>query len=137
MKSTILILALTVGFMNSYCKQEKIDDGDCTTKIIGKWNWIKSCGGFAGGCNTPESTHSKIVIEFTKDSVFKKYKNDTLLIETTFKVTRGKTIYSQNSAQLIELKNLMSESFSFSTCDTLFLNDECYDCYGSTYVRIK
>jgi hypothetical protein len=137
MKSTLLILALSFGFMNLHCKQEQVNDVDCKNAIVGKWNWIKSCGGIAGRCNTPESTHSKIVIGFTKDSIFRKYENDKLLIETTFKITRGKSIFSQDSAQLIEKKDMLVESFSFATSDTLFLNEECFDCYKSKYVRIK
>ena len=135
MKALICILIPILGLINYHCEKEKSKDS--SADIFGKWIWIKSCGGFAGGCQTPKSTGRKIVIEFTKDSVYREYKNDTLLIETTFTVKYGKTIYSQNLAQLIERKNMMLESFSFVTGDTLTLNDECFDCYGSTYVRIK
>jgi len=47
-------------------------------KLIGKWEWIVSCGGVTGGCWYPAENY-KSEIEFRHDMHYIQYKNDTIV----------------------------------------------------------
>jgi hypothetical protein len=137
MKKILIIIILSIGFVNFRCDNEQADPEKNGNDLTGRWKWINSCGGITGGCHTAASTGNRIVIEFTKDTIFRIFRNDKLTAETSYALKHGKSIFSTDSANLIDRKNMLLLSFSFATRDTLLLNEECYDCYGSKYVRIK
>jgi hypothetical protein len=59
----------------------KVVKNDFHKKLIGKWNWISSCGGFTGGCSYPsednyeqiEFTYNMNYIEKHSDSIVRDY----------------------------------------------------------------
>ena len=126
---------LFLGIIFVTCKNEQ--SVPLQTGLIGKWNLIRSCGGLIVDCYTPKSLNKKIVIEYAADSIFRRYINDTLKAESKFTIIKSKSIYGSDSASIIIYDySPIRQSFSISH-DTLFLNDECYDCYGSSYKRIQ
>lgn len=114
------------------------DDVLKTNEIMGTWNWISSSGGIAGVTYTPESTGENIILEFTPDSIYREYRNDTLIIETGFRIILSKSIYSQDSTKMIELESgVFNRSYVFDSPNDLILRDEMYDGFSSHYRRMK
>ena len=132
MKMKLLMITLLALASLSCVKESSI-----LNNLTGKWDWVSSTGGIAGITYTPKSTGVKKVIEFTIDSVFRYYQKDTLTYETKYHILKSKSIYSQDSTFLISFDNHSIRQSYILKNDTLFLNDECYDCFGSTYVRIR
>lgn len=102
--------------------------------LNGKWNWVSSTGGFIGKQITPESEKKTMTIEFS-GSTIKKFENGNLLSKKTFSIQTQNSIYG-NDRKMIVIEDMPSQSFEIKG-DTLYLNDECHDCYQSEYVRIK
>ncbi len=126
---SFLILILLVS-----CSDDKLTPND----LIGKWNWESSSGGFAGTTFTPENTGDHITIEFTSDSVFRKYLNDSLVMESTFSVQSSESIYDHNPTQMLVFDTgYMRQSFRFASPNELVLLDEAYDGFISHYIRIN
>jgi hypothetical protein len=106
--------------------------------LEGKWNWVQSSGGFAGTTNTPESTNQVIYIEFSGNS-FKKYINGTMSADYTFVIKTQKSIFGGEKPMIVNDnpdKYFVAMSFEIQG-DRLYLNEECYDCFGSKYERVK
>lgn len=130
----ILMIASLIGLVFISCKKES----DKLATLTGKWNWLSSSGGIADMTYTPKSTGVKKVIEFSTDSTFRLFRNDTLLVESKYHVVKAKSIYSQDSTLLIIYDNYpINQTYSFKSPDILNINDECYDCFENTFNRIE
>ena len=112
--------------------------------LIGEWEWIKSCGGYAGGCilsDTVEYAMRKVITKIpdTKDSILTIDYKDNSIID----IRRAKVAYSRSGYGLswnIE-ETLPGLYFSKLTLrniseDTLSFAENCDDCYVHTYVRL-
>ena len=109
-----------------------------SNEIIGTWNWASSSGGIAGVTYTPESTGENIVLEFTPDSIYREYKNDTLVVETEFSIIISESIYVQDSTKIITFDpGIIPRSIVFDSPNDLTLRDEVYDGFINHYRRIK
>lgn len=129
-----MVLICLIALCVFSCKKETVYPID----IIGKWDWIRSSGGIGGSTYTPEITGEKIVLEFTSDSVFRKYINDTLKIESKFSIIDSETIFSIEKTKVIKYGNIsIRQSFSFESPQLLTLHDEIYDGYANEYRRIE
>lgn len=140
MKSKIFIIVLLSVIIVSCTKDKTVNNKsyiDVPTTLIGSWNWLYSSGGFAGVTYTPETTGEVRKIEFDADNNFKYYVNDILKSEHTFHIEKSKSITGQDSALIITNLLWSRQSITFRTSDTLILLDECYDCFGHCYIRIK
>jgi hypothetical protein len=122
MKKIIFLLVIIASYYG--CKKDSILN--YSSSLIGEWFWLKSCGGFAGGCDTPQSTNETMNLSFTIDSVYNYYLNDTLRGSGRFHVYKN----------VISYENSISRTFLISH-DTLYLNDYCCDGFNSNYKRIK
>lgn len=106
--------------------------------LEGKWNWVQSSGGFAGTTNTPESSNQVIYLEFSGNS-FKKYINGKISADYTFVIKTQKSIFGDEKPMIVSDnpdKYFVAMSFEIQG-DKLYLSEECYDCFGSVYVRSK
>jgi len=126
----ILFLGLILFFS---CSDDRLEPKE----LIGKWNWLSSSGGIAGTIYTPENTGDNILIEFTSDSIFKRYLNDSLIMESTFSIQISKSIYDHDSTQMLVFEDAyMLQSFELQSPDELVLFDEVYDGFINHYKRI-
>ena len=67
MKKLIYLFILTFGIIS--CSSDD-ETGIDNSELIGKWNWISSCGGFTGDCWYPSEDNYESV-EFTNDLYIK------------------------------------------------------------------
>jgi hypothetical protein len=129
-----LVLIVLIAFISFSCEKTTPNKTD---SIIGVWNWKTTTGGIAGSTYTPESTGEKIIIEFTKDSIYKQYRNDILKYSYPYH-TSSDTTQSHSNDRLILFEN--SSSFDYYTVinfNTLILDDKMPDGSRSEYERIK
>lgn len=107
-----------------------------SNSLIGKWRWVKSVGGIAGLTLTPQSTGNNFRDEFYADSSYKRFENDSLLIQGSFSIIKG---YNYTPTEKVDvLKTGDWRRSIYIKNDTLYLNDLFIsDGFGDTYVRIK
>ncbi|MGD8427873.1 MAG: hypothetical protein PVH63_09585 [Balneolaceae bacterium] len=111
--------------------------GSSPSKIVGRWEWIRSSGGFGGKTITPDSTGvPNRYFNFNSDYTFLSYQADTL-------VQKGRYSLKEKDGDVIISYYTEDDNFSpnqkatFQGKDTLILSDECFDCYISTYIRAR
>ena len=127
------LLAITCILVLTSCSDETIPPRD----LVGKWNWISSSGGIAGAIYTPENTGETIILEFTSDSLYKQYRNDSLIINCEFSIIQAESIYDHEITDMIDCDGYLRRSFSFTASGDLILADEAYDGFTSQYKRIE
>ena len=131
-----LFLLFFVGGSLVACQKEEIDVEE-STLLAGSWQWVSSTGGITGQVQTPASTKTTKIIQFTPSNQFISYQNGVKDQETTYSLQKGKSIYSANGqTNLIQLANTGSRSSYRLENNQLYLYDECYDCYTHLYVRV-
>lgn len=91
--------------------------------IIGEWEWVESSGGIAGITLVPETQGYTQTYHFVNDSLLDIYKNDSLFLETTYKLKSDTLeIAAWPFKQLIEYKE-----------NRLMLADQCVDCFTNVF----
>jgi hypothetical protein len=99
MKKIFCLIILTLGFISCSSDDENTIDN---SELIGKWNWVSSCGGFTGGCWYPNEDNYESV-EFTNDLYIKK-NNDIVDTEINYSITDS-YINGTDVLYIIELQN--------------------------------
>ena len=126
-------LFITLVFFSSMSFCSKKVESQIKNKIIGKWTWIQSSGGFAGRIETPATTNKEISIEFTSEKCIK-YVNGKIESELNYKIEKGPSIRTNEDTYLIIYENDKKQSIDFID-DKLILYDECHDCYQNEYIK--
>jgi hypothetical protein len=127
------------------CNQEITLPNPELKKIFGRWEWVESSGGFMGKVITPAKAGYTEEIEFLKDGIFLKFKNGNVIDKNKFSISEGKSIFKAESSYIISFSpvdssgpsSMQKQSLSFAGNDTLFLSEECYDCFSHVYLRKK
>jgi hypothetical protein len=130
MKKFLIYGALIFTFLSCSNNSESIIN---QKSIIGKWVWTKSSGGISGGTLTPSSTGKSIVIEISNLEV-KILENGNVSSNNPYVIETKESIFGGQRQMMVYALGKPSQSFSV-VGDKLFLNDECYDCYQSEYVK--
>ena len=99
MKKLIYLFILTFGIIS--CSSDD-ETGIDNSELIGKWNWISSCGGFTGDCWYPSDDNYESV-EFTNDLYIKK-NNGSVNTEMNYSITDSH-INGTDILYIIELEN--------------------------------
>ena len=99
MKKIFCLFILTLGFISCSSDDENAIDN---SELIGKWNWVSSCGGFTGGCWYPSEDNYESV-EFTNDLYIKK-NNGIVDTEINYSITDSH-INGTDVLYIIELQN--------------------------------
>ena len=93
--------------------------------IIGEWEWVESSGGIAGITLVPETQGYTQTYHFVNDSLLDIYKNDSLFLQTTYKLMNDTLeITDWPFKQLVEYKE-----------NRLILDDQCVDCFTNVFER--
>lgn len=56
--------------------------------LVGSWQWVEVCFPYPIDCLTPESEGFDTYLDFSFDSTYKQWRNDTLLVEGGYSVVR-------------------------------------------------
>ena len=96
MKKLIFIFVLTLGIIS--CNSDDVAQDEVQidiTDLIGKWNWISTCGGITGECGYPseDNFHS---IEFKDESTYIKISNGILSEQSSFSIIETSVVDSYN-----------------------------------------
>lgn len=113
-------------------------------KLIGKWTWIESSGGFAGEITSPVTEKYEIQVEFTKKGIYSEWKDKQNQVCSKYEIKKGKSMFSEEERFIITYipkqntnSTLISDSFEILGNDTLVLKNECHDCFSRVFVRKK
>ncbi|MEZ5059577.1 MAG: hypothetical protein R2879_21295 [Saprospiraceae bacterium] len=129
----IFFLLLTLsGIIFFSCKKENDHPSPFQT-LQGNWEWQESNGGFAGWQLTPASEGYTQSLEIDTDT-YKMYRNDSLLFESTYTIKQVQDPIIGPSKDVIELDTQSDMGYQISN-DSLFLFDQCFDCYFHLYTR--
>ena len=144
--SSVFFTILLLGLFTA-CKKKEISLPDPSLeKLFGRWEWVESGGGLAYHQTSPSTTGCSITIEFERNGIYKEYKNGKHQNRMKFYLSKGSSIYSSVESNLIKYNDTgildknntpITESIQFAGQDTLYLNQECFDCFGHVYVRKK
>lgn len=137
-----LILVLTA------CRKDISVPNQQYENLFGTWTWIESTGGESGQAISPATEGYSITVEYNENGVFKRFRDGKKISKMTFKFVEGNSMFSAGQVPMIEYKEkkittsplkkgILRASVSFTGNDTLFVSDECYDCYTHLYVRKK
>jgi len=138
------IFFLSVIMLN--CTKDVAIPSTHVEKLYGSWNWVQSSGGFAGLIETPLTAGYTQKIDFNRTGVFTTYKNGILITTMNFTLTEGISILNSVKVYLIKYKtngsssnnyNRITQSIVFGGQDSLYLYDECFDCYSYIYTKQK
>jgi hypothetical protein len=132
MKNNLFISVIAVLFLIS-CEKEN----DHSSLLLGKWNWTYTYGGITCSEYTPKSTGDKIIIEYTSDSLFRRYVNDTLIDECKYQVIDSSLVFDGDKAVIIKYDGLLTQAFVMKGLGELYLYDVCWDGFEKHYNRIK
>lgn len=113
------------------------NEPDASNLLIGSWRWVESCGGFAGRCLTPDSAGYEKLIIFSSDSMYYEYGDDSLVWEKRFSVEKREWIANHDTLEAMLIDGWHIEMIiNFSGANRLWLDENCYDCFGHLYVRL-
>jgi hypothetical protein len=141
----ILIYLLPFLLLAQTCNKEIPLPNSELKKIFGKWEWVETSGGFTGKITTPAKASYTEEIEFMKDGSFLRFKNGNMTDKNKFTISEGKSIFKSESTYIISFSpidssaaaSMQKQSLSFMGNDTLFLKEECHDCFSHVYVIKK
>lgn len=124
-------IAIVFSILCLFCSCTKDSNGS----LIGKWEWVKSSGGISGRLQTPASTGKNVYLEISSNRI-KSYENGNLVLDYGYSIQTKKSILDKVEKQMIVPTQNCCISHSFIVAGTtLYLNEECFDCYGSVYLR--
>ena len=128
------------------CKKEstEIDFPNSQSKqLIGSWKWVESSGGFAGNIINPTTEGYAKQMEFSENGKHYEFKEGEKMVIRNYEFEEKKSIHNSQIEYMIKFRSppidndtYWFNSFDFVGNDSLFLSDECYDCYGHLYVRV-
>ena len=117
---------------------------DCTTsnspdakhKIIGRWIWLQSSGGWTGGTITPESVGYEMTVVFEQNGKYNEFKNDSLILNSTYEIIYEEFGSNNEKKEKLKIDGKPFEQFvDFEDSNKLILIENCYDCYTHKYLK--
>ncbi len=108
---------------------------DSIGSLTGKWEWVKSSGGISGRLQTPASTGKNVYLEISSNRI-KSFENGNLALDYEYSIQTKKSLLTNLEQEMIvdNQNNNIPQTFIVKGT-TLYLNDECFDCYQSVYLR--
>jgi hypothetical protein len=124
-------IAIVFSILCLFCACTKDNNGTLT----GKWEWVKSSGGISGRIQTPASTGKNVYLEISSNRI-KSFENGNLVLDYEYSIQTKKSLLTNVEQEMIvdNQNNNIPQTFIVKGT-TLYLNDECFDCYQSVYLR--
>ncbi|RYY34392.1 MAG: hypothetical protein EOP46_13595 [Sphingobacteriaceae bacterium] len=132
--SFILLIFISVS-----CSKQIINNNSSVynRQLEGKWNWIRSTGGFAGHTISQETLRYTMGIQFKNDSVLL-YRDGKITQRHKFAIIKGRSIFTTDSAHIIKYADGgIDQVIQKVNADTLVLADNVNDGYTLTYIKEK
>jgi hypothetical protein len=115
---------LAVFIFISACTED-IESND--VKLLGRWNWIQSTGGFNGLTITPETEGTTKSLKIT-NTYFRAYEGDSLIFESEYSYMFD-TLYGQPEYLLFKSGGAAGVKFSHKRLELVDLCDDCFTHY--------
>jgi hypothetical protein len=140
--TVICFTAIIVVFTS--CRKEISLPDESLSKLFGSWEMVQITGGMADTLANPATLGFTQSVDFSSKGIYKVYQNGKLYDKLIYQISQGKSIFHKGNAYFITYDNpgfgntsedYIKESIRFGGEDTLFLNEECWDCYNYVYVR--
>jgi hypothetical protein len=104
--------------------------------LVGQWEWVSSCGGFSGGCITPQSSNTTETWVFTSENLFQWFQSGSLVLSGTYQIVEGDLTTLNGRAYFLWVDGTSTGlALELRDTDTLVAMADCYDCYTHTLVR--
>lgn len=129
-----LVLIAAAGFN---CAKQSSPTSPGESTYLGKWDWLKSMGGYAGWTLTPESVGYSQTLILAGSNVYQLYRDDLLLYNGLYSVSWEKRSWLTDTCFIISYENNPEEQIIIWHADTLELVDMCADCYQHIYTRAR
>jgi hypothetical protein len=138
------IAYITVSMIFSACRKDISLPDPSLEKLFGSWEWVQTSGGFAGQIKTPATEGHTQSVEFSSKGIYKLFINGDQKSKSKFTLSYTTAMHSPDSPVLVTYENLGSghqsddivkQYLTFKGEDTLYLNDDCVDCFNYVYVR--
>lgn len=138
MKKVTLVCCVLVTTFIASCSLFNSNSED--SPIIGNWELIRKTGGFIGLDLTPGSDgFNPIQVEFSSNHSYSFSLGDSVLIQGSYFLSKKDDMiyikYLNNDEN--DPGHIFNKFAYFESDDTLILSDDCFDCFRSTYKRIK
>ena len=144
--TSFILLIVLFSSLFFGCKKESTDiefPNSQSKQLIGSWKWVESSGGFTGSTINPTTEGFSDQMEFSEKGKNYKFREGEEMIIRNFEFEEKKSIFNSQIVYMIKYTstsegnlNNWFQSYHFIGNDSLFLSDECYDCYGHLYVRV-
>ncbi len=132
MYKSLIFFSICITLVVFSCKKEDIVyPNDACKEVVGKWNWIYSYGGIVGDTLSPDTITIYKKIEFTTKGKYYEYSNYKLDIETDY------SFETKNNLNFINYKKRRISTYFNISSDTLYMTDDCDDCYKHVYYKLE
>ena len=141
MKTTKNILIVLFSILLISCKSNPTNENvSQTVTLSGEWLLTEYSGGISGGTHIPPE-NQKYVVQFTVDSNYYEYLNDTLISSTHYSIQKkyAPGIFPNiDSVDAIVWQNQSYFSLiRILTKDSLCFWDMCADCFTHNYIKLS
>lgn len=105
-------------------------------KLFGTWYWLESSGGWSGDTITPGIVGYSIKIIFQEDSVYREYKDDSLIVKMPYRIMRKPYGSLEDDRDFLVLENYhVDQMIEYEDPNKFILTESCFDCSINKYVR--
>lgn len=128
-----IVLLFLILFLTSCTEQ--INSKNEVSTLTATWSWVSSSGGIAGTTINPTTTGKSIKLKISSDGNYTIYTNEKITSQGTYKLEIKKCIHDHTDKNIIVFSNDSSMMIEKIDYINLFLSDEFYDGFTSTYIR--
>ena len=105
--------------------------------LVGDWNWVESCGGIAGTCNSPTTSGHSKSLKFTASQIYLEFEDGRVVYTGTYKLDLLERTVFDKSVNAVLMSGRPCEQLLLTlTTDELELVDNCIDGFTSRYKRL-
>ncbi|MEW5993144.1 MAG: hypothetical protein AB1744_01950 [Candidatus Zixiibacteriota bacterium] len=134
------LLIVTVVFSLIGCSSYNPVDVQPNLKqqLVGTWQWVESCGGFAGWCIYADSVDYTRALSFFANDTYTEAYNEAIVRSGRYWVVKKEVpMWGKDTADVLIRENAPMEMLIRTVRnDSLELDDICYDCFGHLYLRV-
>jgi hypothetical protein len=141
MKSAFFSVCILLSYSGS---TQIFGNADSVARYLeGGWQWMRTCGGLAHHCTTPQSEGYTRTIRFYRVNGFPDSLRSESYVNGIHDTIRGTHIFTPIAGftgwglKVRELHKAGLVLITDASVDTLLLSDECHDCFTHKMVRDK